>query len=58
MVTGNGLKQGPWDFDCPALIVNYIIWWIALTASDESKPGWLHEKTAVATWNLGTISFS
>jgi hypothetical protein len=59
MVRTSGLRQGPRDFDFRfSIILKKKL--VALPARelnfDEFKSGGLHEKHAVATWNLGTIS--
>jgi hypothetical protein len=53
-----GLRQGNFDFRFSIILKNIIL--VALPARelnfDKHKLGGLHEKHAVATWNLGTIS--
>jgi hypothetical protein len=60
MVRCSGLRQGPRNFDFRFSIILKIIISVALLSKelnfDEFKSGELHEKHAVATWNLGTIS--
>jgi hypothetical protein len=60
MVRSSSLRQGPRNFDYKFSIILKNIIIVALTArelnSDNFKSGGLHEKHAVATWNLGTIS--
>jgi hypothetical protein len=60
MVRSSGLRQGPRDFDFRFSIILKKKIVVALPArelnSDEFKSGGLHEKHAVATWNLGTVS--
>jgi hypothetical protein len=57
MVRSSGLRQGSRNFDFKFSIILKTIILVALPARelnfDEFK---LHEKHAVATWNLGTIS--
>jgi hypothetical protein len=59
MVRSSGLRQGSQNFDFIFSIIKKIIL-VALPARElnfnKFKSGELHEKHAVATWNLGTIS--
>jgi hypothetical protein len=59
MVIGGGFRQRSFEF----LIVLSIIWKTSNQRNPQQgvilmslKSGGLHEKHAVATWNLGTIS--
>jgi hypothetical protein len=58
MFRSSGLRQGPRNFDFRFSIIKEKL--VALSARklnfDKFKSGGLHEKHAVATWNLGTIS--
>jgi hypothetical protein len=59
MVRSSGLRQWPRDFDFKfSIILKKKL--VALPAGelnfDKFKLGGLHEKHAVATWNLGTSS--
>jgi hypothetical protein len=60
MVRSSGLRKGTRNFYFRFSIILKKIILVALTARelnfDEFKSGGLHEKHAVATWNMGTIS--
>jgi hypothetical protein len=60
VVGSSGLIQGPRNFDFTFSIILTKIILVVLPARklnfDKFKSGGLHERHAVATWNLGTIS--
>jgi hypothetical protein len=60
MVKSSGLRLGPRNFEFRFSIIWEKIIVVAFPAMelnfDKFKSGGLHEKHAVATWNLGTIS--
>jgi hypothetical protein len=58
MIRSSGLREGPRSFDLriSVCVYNFGILTARDRNFDEFKSGGLHEKHAVATWNLGTIS--